>query len=48
MKLGWEDLLNKYLNVSTTNFFILKDQNYNWVNINRSKDIQKAKKLYFK
>ena len=29
MKLGWEDLLNKYLNVSTTNFFILKDQNYN-------------------
>jgi len=48
MKLGWEDLLNKHIIASNTNLLILKNQNFNWVNVNRKKDVQLAKKLNFK
>jgi len=48
IKLGWEDLLNKYISITkNASFYILKNQNYNWININRKKDIKMAKKMIF-
>ena len=47
LKLGWEDLLDKYISTSNDKFYILKNQNFNWININTTKDIIKARKMDF-
>ena len=47
IKLGWEDLLNKFIIKSKANFYVLKNQDFDWVNLNRIKDISIAKKSNF-
>tara|TARA_Y200000002_G_C22660751_1_gene655611 strand:- start:854 stop:1615 length:762 start_codon:yes stop_codon:yes gene_type:complete len=47
LKLGWEDLLDKYICSTNDKFYILQNQNFNWININKTKDIIKARKMNF-
>ena len=45
IKLSWEEMINKFINISKQKFYILKKQNYFWVNINTKKDYYIAKKF---
>ena len=44
IKLSWEEMINKFINVSKKKFYILEKQNYFWININTKKDYFIAKK----
>ena len=45
--LPWEIFLNHYIQQTKESFFILKNQNYPWININTFGDYLKAKVLKF-
>lgn len=44
-KLSWENVLNEFILKNPKIFKILNNQKYNWVNINKKKDLIIAKKL---
>ena len=47
--LTWEELINIYVNENKKKkIYVLKNQKYKWININRKKDIIHARKLKFK
>ena len=43
--LSWEILMNNYIKKNKDKIFVLKNQNFFWININTIKDYLKAKKL---
>ena len=45
--LSWELMINSYIKKNKDSLFIIKKQNYVWININTSKDYLIAKKLKF-
>ena len=45
--LNWEPFLKRYIELKKDKFFILNNQNYNWININRLSDYNKAINLKF-
>ena len=44
-KLSWENVLNAFIFKNPKIFKILNNQKYNWVNINKKKDLIIARKL---
>ena len=45
--LPWEIFLNHYIKKTNESFFMLKNQNYSWININTVDDYLEAKELEF-
>ena len=45
--LPWEVFIDHYIKQTKESFFILKNQNYSWININTFRDYIKAKTLKF-
>ena len=45
--LPWEVFIDHYIKQTKESFFILKNQNYSWININTFRDYMKAKALKF-
>ena len=43
--LSWENLINHYIKKTNDSIFILKNQNYSWININTVEDYLEAKTL---
>ena len=43
--LSWESFIDHYIKQTNESFFILKNQNYSWININTFRDYLKAKQL---
>ena len=44
--MSWEDMLNNFIKSTNANFYILKNQNYKWINVNTIKDYAKVKKIF--
>ncbi len=45
IKLSWEEMINKFINISKQKFYTLKKQNFFWININTKKDYFSAKRI---
>ena len=45
-KKPWEYVINKYIEKFPGELYILKNQNYDWININTIKDYNLAKKIF--
>ena len=43
--LSWENLIDYYIKKTNDSIFILKNQNYSWININTVEDYLEAKTL---
>jgi len=45
IKLSWEEMINKFINISKQKLYVLENQNYFWININTKKDYFIAKNI---
>lgn len=43
--ISWELFLNEYIKEKKDKFYIIKNQKFNWININKLKDFNSAKKI---
>ena len=43
--LSWEFFLDKYIHLKLDEFHIIKNQSFNWININKFEDYKKAQTL---
>lgn len=43
LKLSWEEMINNFIKITKQKLYIIKNQNYFWININTKKDYNKAK-----
>ena len=43
--ISWELFLNEYIREKKDKFYIIKNQKFNWININKLKDFNTAKKI---
>lgn len=47
-RLAWEIFLDIFVKSGLGKFYVLRSQQYPWININNSRDLQNARKLVFK
>ena len=47
-RLAWEIFLDIFVKSGLGKFHVLRSQQYPWININNSRDLQNARKLVFK